>query len=144
MSVDSKSALTKLTGPPASTLLFSFGLITDIQYADASDGRSGWGRRRYFRDALTKADRAVTAFNAIGSGTDTKSGSGSGGGCLFALDLGDLIDHKKAETALQTVLDRFKPLKCPIFHVIGKYVLPAACALDGNGLNPKLMRCALM
>jgi hypothetical protein len=44
----------------ASPLLFKFGVIADIQYADSPDiGVSFWGRPRYYRDALQKVTKAT-------------------------------------------------------------------------------------
>jgi len=38
----------------SSSPLFSFGVITDIQYGDLNDGRSFHGNSRFYRDALDK------------------------------------------------------------------------------------------
>jgi len=65
--------------PPAA--LFTFGLVADLQYADADDGTSfAGGDRRAFRASLAKAASAGAAFRAAGA--------------AVAVQLGDLVDGR--------------------------------------------------
>ncbi|BAT76022.1 hypothetical protein VIGAN_01397500, partial [Vigna angularis var. angularis] len=43
--------------------LFSFGLISDVQYADIPDGRSFLGVPRYYRHSILVLQRAVKHWN---------------------------------------------------------------------------------
>ena len=44
--------------------LFSFGIISDVQYADIPDGRSFKGVQRFYRAALPALRRAVLTWRA--------------------------------------------------------------------------------
>ena len=59
--------LASTPGPAAMTgdgapRLFSFGLCTDVQYADLPQGTSHGGTARYYRDSLPALRRAVAAW----------------------------------------------------------------------------------
>jgi hypothetical protein len=58
--------------------LFTFGVITDVQYADIEDGASFRGVPRFYRHSLQGLRRAVAAWRAQG--------------VAFAMHLGDIID----------------------------------------------------
>jgi len=68
------AAVDKNSSPQALT----FGLITDLHYAD----KDTWATRHY-RDSLKKLSRAVEAFNDNGA--------------AFAVELGDIIDSAEKE-----------------------------------------------
>ncbi len=84
---------------PAGKVL-SFGIVTDIQYADAEKK----GNRDY-RNSLGKLEKSVNEFN--------------GHDLAFVVNLGDLIDHdfNSFEKPL-TILDK---LKAPLYNVIGNH-----------------------
>jgi len=93
----------------------SFGLISDIQYADIDDGTDFAGvQHRYYRGSLDHVRQAVNFWNE------------NNVSCV--VQLGDIIDgknvpNKKSEEALQAVLDSFKGLdsNCPRFDLIGNH-----------------------
>lgn len=45
--------------------LFSFGVVSDVQYADIPDGRSFLGVPRYYRDTILVLERAVHRWNSL-------------------------------------------------------------------------------
>lgn len=95
--------------------LFSFGVITDIQYADIDDGKSFLGVPRYYRHALEGSQRAVEAWNAKGD-------------LSFAIHFGDIVDgycpKERSRAAFEKVigeLEKFEGGK--VYHVIGNHCL---------------------
>ena len=97
-----------------SSLLFKFGLISDVQWADIPDGASFHGQPRYYRDALISARRAVAAFQSAN--------------VSLAVHLGDIVDYhnslsNSSEAALQAAVDIFDALDCPVLHAIGNHCL---------------------
>ncbi|CAJ1420017.1 unnamed protein product [Effrenium voratum] len=96
-------------------MTFRLGVIADIQYADCEDGSDFSGtERRYFRNALKVARRAVEQWNA--DGVDAVA------------QLGDIIDgcnagRGQSETALKAVLDVLAGSKAPRFDLIGNHEL---------------------
>ena len=80
--------------------VFSFGIVTDIQYADAEKKGS-----RDYRNSLGKLEKCVNEFN--------------GHDLAFVINLGDLIDHDffSYEKPL-AILDK---LKAPLYNVIGNH-----------------------
>ncbi len=58
--------------------LFSFGVCSDVQYADLPEGKSHGGTARFYRDSLAGLQRAVAGWSA--RGVD------------FGMHLGDIID----------------------------------------------------
>ncbi|CAJ1365608.1 unnamed protein product [Effrenium voratum] len=109
-----------LIGP---SMTFRLGVIADIQragrssgngYADCEDGSDFSGtERRYFRNALKVARRAVEQWNAPR---------------LLVAQLGDIIDgcnagRGQSETALKAVLDVLAGSKAPRFDLIGNHEL---------------------
>ncbi|XP_010205253.2 manganese-dependent ADP-ribose/CDP-alcohol diphosphatase [Colius striatus] len=97
--------------------LFSFGVITDIQYADAEDGYDFEGcRRRYYRQSLQLLRDAVEAWAAEKPPL------------AFVLQLGDSIDGLNAgggtaEAALERVLEVLGRLPVPVHHAWGNHEL---------------------
>lgn len=95
--------------------LFSFGVITDIQYADIDDGKSFLGVPRYYRHALLALQRAVQSWNAKGD-------------LAFAVHFGDIVDgycpKDQSRTAFESViaeLDTFNGGH--VYHMIGNHCL---------------------
>jgi len=95
--------------------LFSFGVIADIQYADAEDGYDFGGcRRRYYRQSLQLLRDAVEAWVAERPPL------------AFVLQLGDSIDglnsrSGEAEGALERVLAALRQLPVPVHHAWGNH-----------------------
>ncbi|NXS84384.1 ADPRM diphosphatase, partial [Erpornis zantholeuca] len=95
----------------------AFGVIADIQFADAEDGHDFHGcRRRYYRHSLRLLGEAVRAWADESPPID------------FVLQLGDSIDGQnvrrgEAESALQQVLAVLGELSVPVHHAWGNHEL---------------------
>ncbi|XP_039239994.1 manganese-dependent ADP-ribose/CDP-alcohol diphosphatase isoform X1 [Pipra filicauda] len=93
----------------------AFGVIADIQFADADDGHDfGGSRRRYYRHSLRLLRDAVRAWAAESPPID------------FVLQLGDSIDglnarRGEAEGALRQVLEALGRLPVPVHHAWGNH-----------------------
>lgn len=88
--------------------LFSFGVVADIQYADKDTA----GKRRY-RESIGKLAHAIPEWNARD--------------LAFVVELGDITDDRGADSEqdLTVALSTFKPLKAPLYHVLGNHTLPS-------------------
>ncbi|KAJ7945803.1 Manganese-dependent ADP-ribose/CDP-alcohol diphosphatase [Quillaja saponaria] len=99
---------------PGKEPLFSFGLISDVQYADILDGRSFYGVPRYYRHSIIVLQRAVERWN------DHQK-------LKFAINLGDIVDgHCPKEQSLNTVKEVvgvFEKFRGPVYHLIGNHCL---------------------
>ncbi|XP_055973856.1 manganese-dependent ADP-ribose/CDP-alcohol diphosphatase [Sorex fumeus] len=99
----------------SSELLFSFGVIADIQYADLEDGYNFYrNRRRYYRQSLLHLQNAIDDWNKESSAP------------CCVLQLGDIIDGYNAqfnasESSLELVLNTFQMLKVPVHHTWGNH-----------------------
>ncbi|KAH9500343.1 hypothetical protein Btru_073826 [Bulinus truncatus] len=97
----------------------SFGILTDIQFADCEDGMDyTHTRRRYYRNALKQAKEAITQMTSCQHPV------------YFILQLGDMIDTVTAmdgedhsKMALNHVLDTLTSAHVPVYHVIGNHDL---------------------
>ncbi|CAL8470374.1 g9916 [Coccomyxa elongata] len=93
--------------------LFSFGVISDIQYADIENGFSFKKIPRYYRAALPALQRAVQAWKD----EDVN----------FGIHFGDIIDgyHPKDQSmaALDAITASFDELGKPHWHMIGNHCL---------------------
>ncbi|NWR23914.1 ADPRM diphosphatase, partial [Emberiza fucata] len=95
----------------------AFGVIADIQFADAEDGHDFGGcRRRYYRHSLRLLREAVREW------------AGESPPISFVLQLGDSIDGQnarrgEAESALQQVLEVLGQLSVPVHHAWGNHEL---------------------
>lgn len=95
----------------------AFGVVADIQFADAEDGHDFGGcRRRYYRHSLRLLREAVRAWAGESPPID------------FVLQLGDVIDGQNArrgesESALQQVLEVLGQLSVPVHHAWGNHEL---------------------
>ncbi|KAM6376679.1 manganese-dependent ADP-ribose/CDP-alcohol diphosphatase isoform 2-T2 [Pluvialis apricaria] len=113
--------------------LFAFGVIADIQYAEAEDGYDFGGyRRRYYRQSLQLLRDAVEAWAAERPPL------------AFVLQLGDSIDglnarSGKAEGALEQVLAALGRLRVPVHHAWGNHELYnfSRAHLAHTGLNSR-------
>lgn len=122
-----------VSSPP----LLSFGLITDVQYADVDDG---WNYRRtqqrYYRSALRLLKEAVAEWMDQ-SHCDREKEANSGDEnqqqkpIKFAVNLGDLIDGKNrgANTTQAAIHDavavfsEFERTVGPVHHLLGNHEL---------------------
>lgn len=114
------------TGTPAESpgRLFSFGIISDVQYADRSDGFNYLQtQRRYYRGALEGLRRAVASWvhHRASDAEDL-------GDKFFVLQLGDLLDGFNApsgsEAALSLLLSEMEAAGSQaIHHCIGNHEL---------------------
>ena len=115
-------------GPHDETeILFSFGLITDIQYADICDRQNSSNAKwRRYRNSLFCLQEAVTYWKAEKSSP------------AFIVQLGDIIDGFNASVvdandnernfskeALDAVMKEFSklPREMPVFHNLGNHEL---------------------
>ncbi|XP_068007746.1 manganese-dependent ADP-ribose/CDP-alcohol diphosphatase [Melanerpes formicivorus] len=113
--------------------LFSFGVVADVQYADAEDGYDFSGcQRRYYRQSLTLLRNAVEAWVAERPPLN------------FVLQLGDSIDGLNArrgesEGALARVLAVLRRLPVPVHHAWGNHELYnfSRARLAASGLSSR-------
>lgn len=103
------------SGQLAERPLFSFGVITDVQYADIPDGKSFAGVPRFYRHSLEVLQRAVRSWNAAGD-------------LSFAVHFGDIVDgfcpKEKSLEAVKRVLGNFQEFKGgPVYHMLGNHCL---------------------
>lgn len=91
----------------ASAPLATFGMITDIQYADVEDGTSFDKKQRYYRNSLNLVREAVKNWRAYSQkhGLEIK----------FIIQLGDLIDGKckaksDSERAMNLLIEELSKL----------------------------------
>ncbi|XP_038160248.1 manganese-dependent ADP-ribose/CDP-alcohol diphosphatase [Cyprinodon tularosa] len=101
----------ELSPPP----LFTFGVITDVQYADIDDGFNfSRTRRRYYRSSLQLLRNALSGWSLSAVKPD------------FVLQLGDLIDgfnkpRGASQAALDAVLREFASFPAKVHHVWGNH-----------------------
>ncbi|XP_060568658.1 manganese-dependent ADP-ribose/CDP-alcohol diphosphatase-like isoform X2 [Ruditapes philippinarum] len=94
----------------------SFGVIADVQYADADDGYNfSKTNRRYYRTALKMLDKAVMIWNK----DSLKKPQ-------FVLQLGDAIDglnkrQNTSESGLADVLKSFANFEGCVYHIWGNH-----------------------
>jgi len=102
--------------------LITFGMLSDIQYADIDDGTSFHGIMRHYRESLNCLKQAINTWNQHSITKQSKSEKIS-----FILDLGDIIDGKnkeKSEEAMERVLQSFNEFTTgPIYHLLGNHCL---------------------
>lgn len=91
--------------------MVKFGIVTDIQYADAEKK----GKRNY-RNALDKLEKSVNELNNHE--------------LAFVINLGDLIDHDYI--SYDKPLAILGKLKAPLCHVIGNHDLEVADQYKGE------------
>ncbi|XP_028781784.1 manganese-dependent ADP-ribose/CDP-alcohol diphosphatase-like [Neltuma alba] len=94
--------------------LFSFGLISDVQYADIPDGRSFLGVPRYYRHSILVLQRAVKAWN------DHQRHK-------FVINFGDIVDgycpKDQSYSTVKKVVNEFDKFKGAVYHMIGNHCL---------------------
>lgn len=94
--------------------LFSFGLISDVQYADIPDGRSFLGVPRYYRHSIHVLQRAVKEWNAHQKHK-------------FVINFGDIVDgfcpKDQSFNTVKKLVDEFEMFRGPVYHLIGNHCL---------------------
>ncbi|PIN22501.1 CDP-glycerol diphosphatase [Handroanthus impetiginosus] len=102
-----------LVGEQEKQPLVSFGVISDVQYADIPDGRSFLGVPRYYRHSLLVLQRAVRKWN------EEK--------LKFAINFGDIVDgfcpKDQSLTAVKKIVNEFSLFNGPVYHMIGNHCL---------------------
>ncbi|XP_073299520.1 manganese-dependent ADP-ribose/CDP-alcohol diphosphatase-like isoform X2 [Primulina huaijiensis] len=93
--------------------LVSFGVISDVQYADIPDGRSFLGVPRYYRHSLLVLQRAVKKWNEQQ--------------LKFVINFGDTVDgfcpKDQSLTAVDKIVNEFSIFNGPVYHMIGNHCL---------------------
>ncbi|XP_058093719.1 manganese-dependent ADP-ribose/CDP-alcohol diphosphatase [Magnolia sinica] len=94
--------------------LCSFGIISDVQYADIPDGRSFLGVPRYYRHSIQVLQRAVKNWNNHQS-------------LQFCINFGDIVDgfcpKDESLTTVQKVIKEFEKFNGPVYHMLGNHCL---------------------
>lgn len=94
--------------------LFSFGVISDVQYADIPNGQSFMGVPRYYRHSIHVLQRAVQKWNNLQK-------------LKFVVNFGDIVDgfcpKDQSLNAVQKIVDEFKNFDGPSYHMIGNHCL---------------------
>lgn len=111
---------------PPSTPLFSFGLISDIQYADINPASNfGGGEHREYRASVSAAQEVVDQWGSLERPLS------------FIAQLGDLIDGQNAggygqglemeapqsEQVAERVLSIWDQCPTPVYHAVGNHEL---------------------
>lgn len=108
------SAANRLVSAQGMHPLFSFGVISDVQYADIPDGRSFLGVPRYYRHSIHVLQRAVWQWN------DRLKPK-------FVINFGDIVDgfcpKDQSLTAVKKVVNEFENFHGPTYHMIGNHCL---------------------
>ncbi|TYZ60364.1 hypothetical protein PybrP1_001336 [[Pythium] brassicae (nom. inval.)] len=107
--------------------LVSFGLLSDVQYADVDDG---WNfhrtAQRFYRNALPQLHAAVGEWLRVAS-----SAGADAAPLAFAVNLGDLIDGKNkmvgtSQAAFERAMAAWAPFLArvgPVHHLVGNHEL---------------------
>uniref|UniRef100_A0A7N0U922 Calcineurin-like phosphoesterase domain-containing protein n=1 Tax=Kalanchoe fedtschenkoi TaxID=63787 RepID=A0A7N0U922_KALFE len=94
--------------------LFSFGVISDVQYADIPDGRSFLGVPRFYRHSIPVLQRAVRKWNEHQS-------------LKFVINFGDIVDgfcpRDQSLEAVEKVISEFEKFNGLTYHMIGNHCL---------------------
>lgn len=94
--------------------LFSFGVISDVQYADIPDGRSFIGVPRYYRHSILVLQRAVQNWNHHQK-------------LKFAINFGDIVDgfcpKDQSLDSVKKVINEFDKFNGHVYHMIGNHCL---------------------
>ncbi|OIT31415.1 PREDICTED: manganese-dependent ADP-ribose/CDP-alcohol diphosphatase-like [Nicotiana attenuata] len=99
--------------PQGKQPLLSFGIISDVQYADIPDGCSFLGVPRYYRHSVCVLQRAVQKWNQEKP--------------KFVLHFGDIVDgfcpKDQSMIAVKKIVDEFDKFNGPVYHMIGNHCL---------------------
>ena len=101
--------------PYTASPAFSFGLIADIQYADADDANNFSGTvQRFYRHSLSTYQEAVRYWGTLQPAP------------ACALVLGDMLDGKTAElknqeVCINRILEASLAAPCPVYYCYGNH-----------------------
>eukprot|EP00581_Thalassiosira_minuscula_P017527 CAMPEP_0183713314 /NCGR_PEP_ID=MMETSP0737-20130205/8191_1 /TAXON_ID=385413 /ORGANISM="Thalassiosira miniscula, Strain CCMP1093" /LENGTH=391 /DNA_ID=CAMNT_0025942081 /DNA_START=10 /DNA_END=1182 /DNA_ORIENTATION=+ len=107
---------------------FAFGIIADVQWADAPDG-TNYAKtvRRHYRGALNVLGNAVDWWLSLSNEDEDDEHEPP---LSFIAQLGDLIDGKnnaaqldQTDAAMKAALDRLDRLPCPSVNLVGNHEL---------------------
>ncbi len=98
-------------GQKADGRLFSFGVISDVQYADADQ----WGKRDY-RGSPQRLEKCIDVFNSHS--------------LEFIVHTGDLIDRDYK--SFDIPINIFKRSNAPVHFVVGNHEFAVADSVKGN------------
>lgn len=120
-------------GAVGDELLFKFGVISDVQFADVDDMTNYEGTTmRYYRNSVNLLQQAVQNWMKDEAN--------------FVLQLGDIIEgnhvaRKDRDKTLNTVIDCCKELKCYVCHLWGnhEFYLFSRKELANTSLNSKVV-----
>lgn len=94
--------------------LLSFGVISDVQYADIPDGHSFIGTPRYYRHSILVLQRAVQNWNNCQK-------------LKFVINFGDIVDgfcpKDQSLNAVKKVISEFNNFNGHVYHMIGNHCL---------------------
>ncbi|KAK4794362.1 hypothetical protein SAY86_012356 [Trapa natans] len=94
--------------------LFSFGVISDVQYADIPDGRSFIGIPRYYRHSVLVLERAVKHWSQLNR-------------LRFAINFGDIVDgfcpKDQSLSSVKKMVSEFEKFNGHVYHMIGNHCL---------------------
>jgi manganese-dependent ADP-ribose/CDP-alcohol diphosphatase len=103
-----------LVSSPGKQPLFSFGVISDVQYADIPDGHSFIVVPWYYRHSIRVLQRAVKKWNNHQN-------------LSFVINFGDIVDGKcppdQSLDVVKKVNNEFQKFNGPVFHLIGNHCL---------------------
>ncbi|KAA8540756.1 hypothetical protein F0562_024325 [Nyssa sinensis] len=107
-------SVNSLVSPQGKQPLLSFGILSDVQYADIPDGHSFLGVPRYYRHSILVLQRAVRKWNNHQK-------------LKFVLQFGDIVDgfcpKDQSLSAVKKVVDEFETFNGPVHHMIGNHCL---------------------
>ncbi|XAR67965.1 CDP-glycerol diphosphatase [Bertholletia excelsa] len=94
--------------------LLSFGVISDVQYANIPDGHSFMGVPRYYQHSILVLRRAVQKWNSLLK-------------LNFVVNFGDIVDgfcpKDQSLDTVQKVAQEFEIFNGPIYHMVGNHCL---------------------
>lgn len=94
--------------------LFSFGVISDVQYADIPDGRSFLGVPRYYQHSINVLKRAIQNWNNKQT-------------LKFSVNFGDIVDgfcpKDQSFDAIKKIIGEFEAFDGSVYHMIGNHCL---------------------
>lgn len=92
-----------ISSPSSSNRLFSFGVVSDVQYADIPDGLSFHGVPRFYRNSLLGLRRCVEGW--VRQGID------------FGVHFGDILDgyQPKVGTRLSLLTRQLQSVRASAF-----------------------------
>lgn len=102
-----------LTAAEGEQPLVSFGVISDVQFADIPDGSSFLGVPRYYRHSVNVLQRAVEKWNE----EELK----------FVINFGDIVDgycpKDQSLAAVTNIVNKFRLFNGHVHHLIGNHCL---------------------